>query len=469
ADDELRLPRPPGVFRLFFARHPWFVDGALVVLFALPVALYIVLRSVGVGAGPWPVPVTIVGVASAAAIAVAILFRRAHPLVLVAVVTVAFFVVFPSFGPVIFLPALYAPYAVAVYRSVRLSWVSFGIMAVALAVASLIASGGAWADALGMSLSLGFLILIATLIGVNVGNRKRYVAALVDRAAQLARERDQQALLATVSERARIAREMHDIVAHSLTVMVALADGAELTAERDPARAAAAMRQVGETGRTALADMRVVLGVLAEPADASRVTGAPGAAGAAGAPGGAGAAGTPGAAGAPLAPLPGADELGPLIQSYRNAGMVVHFTVSGLPAADPSRQVAVFRVVQESLTNSLRYAPNPKHVRVVLEGAESDVTVRVTDVGTSGGDSSGRNGDGRNGDGRSGDGRNGDGRRGPGSAPAAAGLAVTGSGRGIIGMRERVAAFGGTLDAGPTASGGWQVFARIPNDRKADQ
>ncbi|UFS58979.1 sensor histidine kinase [Subtercola endophyticus] len=434
ADDELRLPRPPGVFRLFFARHPWFVDGALVVLFAAPVALYFVLRLAGVGAGPWPVPVTIVGVVSAAAIAAAILFRRAHPLVLVGVVTVAFFVVFPSFGPVIFLPALYAPYAVAVYRSVRLSWVSFGIMVVALAIASLIASNGAWADALGMSLSLGFLILIATLIGVNVGNRKRYVAALVDRAAQLARERDQQALLATVSERARIAREMHDIVAHSLTVMVALADGAEMTAERDPARAAAAMRQVGETGRTALADMRVVLGVLAEPVDASRVTGAPG---------------TPLAPGAPLAPLPGANELGSLIQSYRNAGMVVHFTVSGLPAVDPSRQVAVFRVVQESLTNSLRYAPNPKHVTVVLEEAESGVTVRVTDVGTSGGDGSRPSG------------------QGPAPAAAAA-MVMTGSGRGIIGMRERVAAFGGTLDAGPTASGGWQVLAHIPNEKAAD-
>ena len=110
-------------------------------------------------------------------------------------------------------------------------------------------------------------MLAATLIGVNVGNRKRYVAALVDRAAQLARERDQQAQLARVSERARIAREMHDIISHSLSVIVALADGADAIAQIDPERSRVAMREVAATGRNSMAEMRRLLGVLGEDSD----------------------------------------------------------------------------------------------------------------------------------------------------------------------------------------------------------
>jgi signal transduction histidine kinase len=407
AADMLRLPRPPGVFRLFFARHPWFVDGFLVGLYVLPAALLFVLDAGGITRSGNPPIVTVLALVGGAAVAVALVFRRAHPFVLVAVVAASLFLVFPAFGGLEVLPSIFALYTVAVYASVRAAWISFGVLAVLLAVASLIASHGRFADALAMSLSLGFLMLIATLIGVNVGNRKRYVQALLDRAAQLARERDQQALLATISERARIAREMHDIVAHSLTVMVALADGADLTAERDPTRARQAMQQVAETGRVALADMRVVLGVLAEPVDAA----SPSAHG----------------LGAPLAPQPGHEGLEPLIQSYRGAGMVVHFTVSGAPTSDTAIQVMIYRVLQEALTNSLRYAPNPKHVAVALTFAEQEIRLSVNDVGQS-----------------------------------QRGTPSIGSGRGIIGMRERLAVFGGTLEAGPTNTGGWQVLARVP-------
>ncbi|MCU1476945.1 MAG: two-component sensor histidine kinase [Subtercola sp.] len=408
AAEALRLPRPPGVFRLFFSRHPWFVDGVLVALFVLPATLLLTLDIAGVTRSGNPLIVSLLALVGAAALAVALLFRRAHPFVLVGVVGASLFLVFPAFGGLEVLPAIFSLYTVAVYASVRAAWVSFGILAILLAVASLIASRGLVPDALAMSLSLGFLMLIATLIGVNVGNRKRYVQALLDRAAQLARERDQQALLATISERARIAREMHDIVAHSLTVMVALADGADLTAERDPIRAREAMRQVAETGRTALADMRVVLGVLAEPVDA----------------------GAPQSLGAPLAPQPGHEGLEPLIQSYRGAGMVVHFTVAGAPSGDTALQVMIYRVLQEALTNSLRYAPNPKHVSVALNFGEREIRLIVNDVGQS-----------------------------------QHGTPSIGSGRGIIGMRERVAVFGGTLEAGPTTAGGWQVLAHVPLER----
>ncbi|GGF29528.1 sensor histidine kinase [Subtercola lobariae] len=427
--DALRLPRPPGVFRIFFARHPWFVDGVLVGLFVLPAALYVTLQAFRLTPTDPPLVWSLVAIAGAALMAVGILFRRAHPYLLVGAVVLGFILVFPVYGSLMIVPAVVATYAVAVYASVRSAWVSFGVLAVALGVASVIVAHGRLADAVGMSLSLGFLMLIATLIGVNVGNRKRYVEALLDRAAQLARERDQQALLATISERARIAREMHDIVAHSLTVMVALADGADATAGRDADRARAAMRQVAETGRTALADMRVVLGVLAEPVELGEAgelgDGEVGARSGEG-EGGAGAAQAD-ASRALLAPQPGNDALRPLIESFRGAGMVVHFTVSGAPVTDTGVQVMIFRVLQEALTNSLRYAPNPKHVAVTLGFTQKEIRLSVNDVGQ-----------------------------------AQERIPSVGSGRGVIGMRERVAAFGGTLEAGPTTAGGWQVLARVP-------
>ncbi|MEF2977165.1 sensor histidine kinase [Subtercola sp. YIM 133946] len=464
--ERLRLPKPPGIFRLFFARHAWIVDWLVVAAFAVPAVVSLAVRLAGATGEQNSVASGIVAVAGLVAVVVALRFRRVHPLVLIAVVAVCLVVVFPHWGGVYLLPALFGLYAVAVYSSVRAAWISFGTVALALAIGSLISTSGNVMAAVTLSLSSGFLALVATLVGVNVGNRKRYVEALLDRAAQLARERDQQAQLATVTERARIAREMHDIVAHSLTVMVALADGAELTAERDPARARDAMQQVAETGRAALADMRVVLGVLAE-GGAGAAEGAGAGAGA-----GVGAAGVDAAGGmlggsrpaqgglaqggpaqgaselgtgAPLAPQPGHDDLSSLIQSYRSAGMVVHFTVSGEPVGDTGVQVAVFRVLQEALTNSLRYAPNPKHVTVRVAYDQREIRVRVNDVGQSTSAASAAA------------------AGGSGGVPAAS----VGSGRGIIGMRERVAAFGGTLTAGPTTAGGWQVVAVIPVARRA--
>ena len=104
------------------------------------------------------------------------------------------------------------------------------------------------------------MLLLGALVGINVGNRRRYLSALIDRSRQLLVERDQQAELAAASERARIAREMHDIVSHSLTVIVALAEGANATA--DPARSREASRAVAATAREALSEMRMMLGVL---------------------------------------------------------------------------------------------------------------------------------------------------------------------------------------------------------------
>ena len=409
-EQDLKLPKPPGVLRLFFGRHMWIVDWAVVVVFALPAAVYLPIRLSGAAGDAPGAVVGILAIVGTATVAVALLFRRTHPLVLVAVVAVSFFLLLPSFPDLGQSAPLFALYAAALYSSVRAAWVSFGVLILCLAAVSLLAHNGDLGQAIAVSLVFGFLMLVAVLVGINVGNRKRYVEALLDRAAQLARERDQQALLAAVTERARIAREMHDIVAHSLTVMVALADGAGLTVQNDPDRAEEIMHQVAETGRQALADMRVVLGVLADP--------------------------RPSTGAAALKPQPGHDDLEALVQSYRGAGMVVHFTVSGAPPRDPGLQLTVFRIVQEALTNCLRYASDPKHVVVELSYGTSELVVSVADEGQGTASSSSTKG-------------------------SLAGTTVV-SGQGLVGMRERVAAYEGSLETGPTTAGGWRVRATLP-------
>jgi signal transduction histidine kinase len=255
--------------------------------------------------------------------------------------------------------------------------------------------------------SLLLSLVFALLIGSNIGNRRRYLAALIDRAAQLARERDQQGLLATAAERSRIAREMHDVVAHSLSVMVRLSDGADAVFEKDPARSREAVRQIGEVGRDSLRDMRRLLGVL-RTEEGEEV--------------------------AALGPQPTLDELDRLIETYRATGLPVAVQQLGDPPSDTGLQVAVYRTVQESLTNALRYAREPSRVLVQLD-YRSGIVVEVTDDGLF---------------------------LGP--------VASVGTGRGLVGLRERAALFGGTAEAGPRLNpetgqdgGGWRVRVTLPH------
>src|SRR5690606_2525537 len=160
----------------------------------------------------------------------ALLFRRHHPRTVLAVAWVGTLAAALFGGASDTLAIPLALYALAVYRSARDSWFGLAASAVVGIAQAYLAVAITRGDivpfdtpAVATSSQIVVTMLLATLIGVNIGNRKRYVAALVDRARQLARERDQQAQLATATERARIAREMHDIVSHSLTVMVTLA------------------------------------------------------------------------------------------------------------------------------------------------------------------------------------------------------------------------------------------------------
>jgi signal transduction histidine kinase len=245
---------------------------------------------------------------------------------------------------------------------------------------------------------LSGLVCAAGLLGYYVRGRRAHLAALVDRAQRLEREREQEARLAAAAERARIAREMHDIVAHNLAVMIALSDGAAYTAEQDPGQAVSIMGHVSDTGRAALTEMRRLLGVLRDPV--AETTGA----------------------GAAPAPAPGLADLDHLLATVRAAGLPTALTVSGQPfPLPPSAQLTVYRVSQEALTNTLKHAAATS-ARVRLDYRAGRVALEITDDGRPGGST-------------------------PPDAP----------GHGIAGMRERAAVFGGEVTAGPRPGGGWRV------------
>lgn len=353
-DEALRLPRPPGVLRRFWARHPIGAD----VLIAL-VCLLLSLVPAGVITRDLPMPlavgVAILVPASVVAACATLLWRRSRPLVpfvaSFALEAGFLFALQPIGSPLL----LVTCYSLAVYRSSRAAWTGFGI-----GLASLSAFGGLLtvtgvisfqvaANAVIMSLVLG---LIGTLIGVNVGGRKRYLDAVIDRSRQLLVERDQQAQLAAAGERARIAREMHDIVSHSLTVIVALSEGAAATSDATQARAAASAS--AETARSALTEMRAMLGVLR--ADDSPL---------------------------PLAPLaPTAPQ--ETVAHAQRAGYPVTLAVSGATEVAPAVAHAVGRIVQEGVTNAMRHAPGATSIDVRLVYAADAVTVEVVNDGATG-------------------------------------------------------------------------------------
>jgi len=248
-------------------------------------------------------------------------------------------------------------------------------------------------------------------IGISQQTRRAYLAALEERAARLEHERDQQARLAAAMERARIAREVHDIVTHSLSVMVTLADCAAAASASSPQRAGTVMRQVAATGRQAIGEMRRAVGTLRSDdvrSDDARSDEDAG------------------------RPLPGLDNLDDLLAEVRAAGLPVRLTVTGAPRPLSSgAQLAVYRIVQESLTNARRHAPGAAGATVTLQYLDHGIDVEIYNDGPVSSIPAGRESPGR------------------------------GEGLGIAGMRERAATYGGSVTAGPRAGGGWVVRARL--------
>lgn len=248
----------------------------------------------------------------------------------------------------------------------------------------------------------GALITSAWLLGTVQRSRRALVRELTDRALRLEHEHAQERALAAAEERSRIAREMHDIVAHSLTVIITQADGASYAAKSEPEVATETLRTIAGTARSSLDEMRRLLGVLRQ----DEITA--------------------------MGPTPELSSLPVLVEELRRAGLDVHLD---MPGCDESKhrlpkgaELAMYRVVQEALTNVFKHAGPQVSVHVTLEWESAGLLVAVVDDG-----------------------------RGAGADPA-----PEGSGHGIRGMQERAALYGGNVVAQPKIGGGFAVHAWIP-------
>ncbi len=255
---------------------------------------------------------------------------------------------------------------------------------------------------------------------------------LLHRARRLLVEEDRSAQLSVAEERVRIARELHDIVAHGVSLMTIQIAAARRVATRSPDSAHESLEAAEETGRQTLSELEGMLAVL-RGADASI-----------GAAAGTGGSATEDSgldeAGGPRTPLPRISDLEALVEAVRQAGRKVSYDTLGDPPSLPaSVEMTVYRVVQEALTNAVRYAGDaPIDIQVIF--SPTAITVFVDDEGTGPASSAAKS-----------------------AAAAAAGHGTGGGGHGLLGMQERLAAVGGTLDAGPKRPGpGWRVYASIP-------
>ncbi|PWJ47213.1 Signal transduction histidine kinase [Quadrisphaera granulorum] len=299
------------------------------------------------------------------------------------------------------------------------------VVVLVLALTDRLARGGGepptsvWAS----PLVTGPMLAAAVFLGTTLRARREQLRLLRERAEQLQAERDHRAQIAVAAERARIAHELHDVVAHALTVVVRLGDGMAARAHRDPAAPpdAAVLDAMTATSRQALAEMRRLLGVLAEPSGPGESP--------------------------DRAPLPGGEEdddgLDAVVAAVRAAGVPVRLTRSG-PQEGWSRatRLAVHRIVTGALTNVLDHAGLGARAEVLVSCDGTSVEVIVDDDGVGVGVLPAERSDGR--------------------ADGRADVRSLGRGRGLLGMRERAEAFGGTFSAGPQPAGGWRVRVVVP-------
>ncbi|MGW5264286.1 sensor histidine kinase [Microbispora sp. NPDC004025] len=386
-----------GRLRAWTRRHSKLVDALTVSPLAL-LSLATVetfTRSGSVGARDVGVPGLLL---LSAALIVPLTWRREHPREVFAVVAAVSFVQWLL--DVIVLPANIAV-LVAVYGVASRCTLRWALAAGAVAEFGLLLAMLRWSNDAGQAWPSSSAFIVAVWIaGIYANTRRRYVESLVERAERAERERDQQARIAAAAERARIARELHDVVAHNVSVMVVQADGAGYALDGDPEQARRAMQAISATGRQALAEMRRLVGVLRQDA---------------------------GSPAEEYAPQPGVAQLGDLIRQVRDSGLPTEFTVTGTARTLPEgEQLAVYRIVQEALTNALKHGGPGTRAWVEMTYGRGELELRISDDG-----------------------------RGA-AAPRLVG------GHGLIGMRERAAMYGGSVEAAPRTGGGFRVVARIP-------
>lgn len=334
-------------------------------------------------------------------------WRRHAPTVVLATMTGAFatcmLVISHSRGaPTALVIALVSAfYTVGAHTSGRRS-VAAVVVGVATIASIDLLGGGVFQAAGGARPGAWALFAVAWQLGREVQRRRLEVRGLRARAADLERDREEKLRVASAEERARIARELHDVVAHSVSVIVVQAQAAERVLAGDEPATRELLESIETTGRQALTELRWLLGLLRQ------VDGEPS-----------------------LAPLPSLRYLDDLVNQVRDAGLPVELVVDGVPTALPQGiDLSAYRIVQEGLTNALKHAGKAR-ARVVVRYTAAELQLEVTDDGK--GDDNG----------------------------------ATATGQGLVGMRERVALYGGELRTGRRGEGGYFVHARLPLGSKA--
>ena len=347
----------------------------------------------------YPIASTPVGVLVALAIPLPLAWRRIHP-VAVAIATSAAWLI-PTDGYLFlgYLVAFIAFYSLAAHVGPARTVLPVAALGAVLGLASNAIRG----DTAGEYFGVLPAVVLPTITGRVVRRLREQAEQLSELTVHLERERERAEHAAVAEERGRIARELHDVVAHGVSVIAIQADAAEAALDRDPELARAPLRTIRRSAKDAMEEMRHLLGVLREDGD-----------------------------GGELLPQPGLGQLGELVEHARGAGVEVTLAVDGEPRAlAPGLDLSAYRIVQEGLTNVRKHAAGaPARVRVTWTPRELALEVRDSGVG---GVEITANGNG---------------------------------GHGLVGMRERVRLHGGELRAGPDPGGGFAVRARLPIEER---
>ncbi|MES9506325.1 sensor histidine kinase [Streptomyces sp. NPDC000609] len=330
----------------------------------------------------------------------ALVWRRRHPFGVLAV-TVGCGVAFQLLGvrdsPLVVSPVLVSVYNVAVRTDRRTAWVSAAVSAALLVSAAAVFTPQSWLEP-DTAATLAWTALPAA-VGDGVRSRRAYVVAVEERAEHAEHTREQEARQRVAAERVRIARELHDIVAHHIALINAQAGVAVHLVDQRPEQILTALEDIRDTSRSALDELRVTVGLLRQSDDPV----------------------------APRDPMPGLAQVPALLASFERAGLSVSHTRHGTTEPlEPAVDLAAYRIVQESLTNVRKHA-GADHARLCLHYHRERLTITVEDDGSAG-------------------------PRRP----------HPGAGHGLIGMRERAATIGGRLHAGPRPEGGFSVTAELP-------
>lgn len=390
--------------------HPMLVDASLAIL----VLAFATLDVAGDGIHPSQRTPDATAYLLLAGQTLPFMIRRKYPLVamygMVGSLSLYWLLDYPAGSDASGLIAIYS--AVAYGRHRLTTWIHAIVAIVVMTAAASLLASSFFIEENGFSLLI--VLAVVTLHSLAAGSgevmhqRKKWLADLQERASRAEAAVETTARLAVAEERTRIAREMHDVVAHGISVISVQAAAGQEVVRSDPSRGAEIFANIEGTGREALAEMRRMLGVLRN-GDHDHEN---------------------------LAPKPSLSDLDSAIAHCVDAGMNTELITTGDPRSlPPGIELAAYRIIQEALTNAVKHGGDATTAGVALHFGPEEIDIRVSDTGRG----------------------------------AVSSLTSTGSGNGLLGMRERVDAYGGEFSAGPQPGGGYEVRAQLPINRAADQ